>query len=297
MTTAYDIRLVLTHGYASPAGNGRHILRVLPKQIAGRQHVTAHLLEVSPNPTEREESVDFFGNSATSVVHVDPHDRMEIRMSARVEVSAPDVIQESLFDFGDLNESLIDSRDMSSVSPLHFLGPSPRLSPNSEIAAFAADLFQPEIGIAANITRIGANLNAVMTFDPEATTVETDPVDAFRNQRGVCQDYTHIMIIALRSLGIPAGYVSGFLRTRPPPGGVRLEGADAMHAWVQAWCGPTAGWMEYDPTNSCLPATDHIIVAFGRDYLDVSPIIGHLRASGELTSDQAVDVVGVAGSL
>lgn len=291
MSTAYDIRLLLTHSYASPAGNGRHLLRVLPKRVPGRQHVTAHLLEVSPAPTEREDDIDFFGNVATMVVHVDQHERMEIRMSARVELTAPLGAQDSFFDFGNLNESLETSRDLSSDSPLHFLGPSPRLTPVSEIAAFAADLFRPDISITDNIARLGTALNASMTFDPKATTVETDPVDAFRNRRGVCQDYTHIMIIALRSLGIPAGYVSGFLRTTPPPGGSRLEGADAMHAWVRAWCGPTAGWLEYDPTNACIPANDHIVVGIGRDYADVSPIIGHLRASGELQSDQAVDVV------
>ena len=294
MTTSFDLRLVLTHSYASPAGNGRHVLRVVPKMIPGRQHVTAHLLEISPEPLEREESVDFFGNWATTIVHVEQHDRMEIRMSARVDVSSPTGAQDTYLDFGDLSESLENNRDLGKDSPLHFLGPSPRLSPNSEIASFAADHVRPDQNNAANMVRLGEAINALMTFDPRATTVETSPVDAFRNRRGVCQDFTHIMIIALRSLGIPAGYVSGYLRTTPPPGGVRLEGADAMHAWVRVWCGPSAGWIEYDPTNACLTTDDHIVVSYGRDYADVSPIIGNLRASGGLTSSQAVDVVDLA---
>ena len=294
MSMAYDLRLSLTHSYESPADNGRHILRVKPKSITGQQHVTACLLDVLPEPEERFDGTDFFGNATTTVVHVERHDKMEIRMSARVELSPPPYVQGAFSDFEDLEDSLRRSRDLSSGSPLHFLGPSPRLSPDSEIAAFAASLFRPGDGVFTNVVRIGEALHDLMAFDATATTVDTDPVDAFRHRRGVCQDYSHIMILALRSLGIPAGYVSGFLRTVPPPGGLRLEGADAMHAWVQAWCGPVGGWMQYDPTNACLPVTDHIVVGLGRDYADVSPIIGHLRASGELTSAQAVDVIELA---
>jgi transglutaminase-like putative cysteine protease len=102
---------------------------------------------------------------------------------------------------------------------------------------------------------------------------------------------THIMILALQALGIPAGYVSGFLRTLPPPGGVRLEGVDAMHAWVRAWCGSAQGWIEYDPTNACAVGQDHIVVAYGRDYADVSPVRGVLRTTGDQVSVQRVDVI------
>ena len=129
--------------------------------------------------------------------------------------------------------------------------------------------------------RLGEALHGVMTFDATATTVDTNPVDAFKLRRGVCQDYSHIMILALRSLGIPAGYVSGYLRTIPPKGAPRLEGADAMHAWVKAWCGAVVG-------------TDHIVVGYGRDYADVSPDIGHLRSAGNQTTAQSVDVKVVA---
>jgi transglutaminase-like putative cysteine protease len=130
-----------------------------------------------------------------------------------------------------------------------------------------------------------------MTFDPKATDVLTEPAEAFARRRGVCQDFSHIMIAALRGLGIPAGYVSGFLRTIPPRGKRRLEGADAMHAWVQAWCGAEMGWVEYDPTNDLAVAADHIVVARGRDYADVAPVTGALRISGPHKSTQKVDVV------
>jgi transglutaminase-like putative cysteine protease len=132
-----------------------------------------------------------------------------------------------------------------------------------------------------------------MRFDAAATTVETPATEAFAARHGVCQDFTHIMIIALRSLGIPAGYVSGYLRTLPPPGQERLEGADAMHAWVSAWCGPGVGWVEYDPTNAVFAGTDHIVVAYGRDYADVAPVRGAMRTAGGQTSSQSVDVAPV----
>jgi transglutaminase-like putative cysteine protease len=110
----------------------------------------------------------------------------------------------------------------------------------------------------------------------------------------VCQDFSHVLIMALRSLGIPAGYVSGFLRTIPPPGKERLEGADAMHAWVRVWCGEADGYIELDPTNDIPAGSDHIVVGYGRDYADVAPVIGVLKSYGNQKITQAVDVVPVS---
>jgi transglutaminase-like putative cysteine protease len=131
------------------------------------------------------------------------------------------------------------------------------------------------------------------TYDREATKVDTSPVEAFNLKRGVCQDFVHVMIAGLRGVGIPAAYVSGFLRTIPPQGKPRLEGADAMHAWVRAWCGVHAGWIEFDPTNAMIAGADHITIGHGRDYSDISPIVGVLRTSGGHETKQSVDVVRV----
>lgn len=289
----YDIRLNISHRYAGPAGNGRHLLRVLPRQIAGRQRVTAHLIDVSPAPDQRHDSTDFFGNAVSSVTHKNPHSTMTIRMSARVELAPPPVYEGPEIGPNDLRGALGTLRQLDAASPLHFTGPSPRLRPNADIAAFAQDGFDPSRSVADTVTRLGQALHAAMTFDTTATTVDTDAAVAFAKRRGVCQDLSHIMILALRSLGIPAGYVSGFLRTLPPPGRPRLEGVDAMHAWVKAWCGPDQGWIEYDPTNATRVGTNHIVVAYGRDYSDVSPVIGHLRSSGAQTNSQSVDVAWV----
>jgi transglutaminase-like putative cysteine protease len=130
-------------------------------------------------------------------------------------------------------------------------------------------------------------------YDPKATDVETKPGEAFALRKGVCQDFVHVMISGLRGLGIPAAYVSGFLRTNPPPGKPRLEGTDAMHAWVRVWCGQLTGWVEFDPTNAMLAGSDHISIGHGRDYSDISPIMGVLKTSGSHEAAQSVDVVRV----
>lgn len=286
----YDIRLTIAHRYAGSAGNGRHLLRVLPRPLTGRQRVTAHLVDVTPLPDQRHDSVDFFGNAVTTVTHLEAHSKMSIRMSSRVEITAPVAFSGTHLGLGDLHRSLTVHNALDAASPLHFLGPSPRLHPNADIAEFARMNCDPTATVTRIVAQLGEALHRFITFDSTATTVDTDAAEAFAQRRGVCQDLSHIMILALQSLGIPAGYVSGYLRTLPPPGGVRLEGVDAMHAWVQAWCGPDQGWVEYDPTNATFLGTDHIVVAYGRDYSDVSPVIGYLRSSGKQTNSQSVDV-------
>jgi transglutaminase-like putative cysteine protease len=165
--------------------------------------------------------------------------------------------------------------------------------PDAAIAAFARDT-APAGGTAlATLRAVGGALHRAMRFDAGATTVETPAAEAFAARHGVCQDFSHILIGALRALGIPAGYVSGYLRTIPPAGSPRLMGADAMHAWVRAWCGIECGWVDFDPTNDCLVGIDHIVVAIGRDYDDVAPVRGVLRSAGGQISAQEVDVVPI----
>lgn len=286
----YCIRLTIAHFYERPAANSRHLIRVLPRTLPGRQRLTAHLLEILPEPESRAEAWDFFGNATHSCAHRDQHTEMSIRLSCHVEMDAPQLWQDRSPDVARLRSDCEALTDLGPESPLHFHGPSHRLPPNDAIRSFAKDLYRCEDSTVENVIRIGEALHEVMTFDATATTVDTNAADAFRLGRGVCQDFTHIMIIGLQSLGIPSGYVSGYLRTLPPSGGVKLEGADAMHAWVRAWCGPEQGWIEYDPTNATLIGTDHVVVGYGRDYSDVSPVRGHLRSSGGQKNTQAVDV-------
>jgi transglutaminase-like putative cysteine protease len=289
----YQIRLKISHNYSQTATNGRHLIRVLPRQITGRQHLTRSLLNIVPEPETRRDSTDFFENLTATCVHSQAHADMAIELSCYVEMTPSPIWQDTSAPAQELRSLWNASIDLTANSPLHFLGPTPRLTPDKAITDFAKATYNPQVSVAKNVIRIGKALHDTMTFDGHATTVDTDAAEAFRLKRGVCQDFSHIMILALQAVDIPAGYVSGYLRTLPPPGGEKLAGADAMHAWVRAWCGPSQGWIEYDPTNATLVNTDHIVVGYGRDYADVSPLKGHLRSAGGQTNAQAVDVTVV----
>jgi transglutaminase-like putative cysteine protease len=287
----YDIRLHLHYDYAAAAGGGRHQIRVLPSTISGVQRVIAASLSFAPAPTERSDFSDFFGNSVTSIAFRDAHDALDIRMSARVSVSRPEPGLDVSPDIGRLRQELAAVRSLASTSPHHFLTTSSHAGIDTAITGYARDsITGSAAGTAMNLCN---RIHHDFTYDGEATTVRTRASDAFRLKRGVCQDFSHIMIAGLRGIGIPAGYVSGFLRTIPPKGKPRLEGADAMHAWVKVWCGRDAGWQEFDPTNGMRASNDHITVGYGRDYSDVAPIVGVLKTTGGQVGEQAVDVIPV----
>jgi len=291
----YDINLTISHDYQVPSGVGRQLVRMMPRAIAGRQRILAAVLTIDPQPTERADRSDFFGNHVTSVFHDTPHKRSSLCLTARIECLAAVPAQDTSPNLATLRGLLDEMRQLSGEAPLHFLGPSPRIADNPDIAAYARQVTQNAASVLEMVTALGTELHRHIVFDPVATTVDSSAADAFRARRGVCQDMSHIMITGLRSLGIPAGYVSGFIRTNPPKGMPRLEGADASHAWVRAWCGPGNGWVEYDPTNDTFIGADHIVIGFGRDYADVSPVKGvHFSAGGQ-TSKQEVTVIPLEG--
>jgi len=286
----YDIRLQITYEYDRPVAAGRHLLHVMPGDIPGVQEVRSSELTIHPEPTESRDIVDFFGNHATHMAFRDAHDEIAIAVHARVErlVHPP-----SLDMSPDLDTLAIEVRDCRSLdpdSPHHFTAPSPRIRGNRAMTDYARDRTSQAATVMEAARSVCLALHRDMTYDGEATTVETSPEEAFEERHGVCQDYAQIMIACLRGIGVPAGYVSGFLRTIPPEGEPRLEGADAMHAWVSVWCGLETGWVEFDPTNALLVGTDHIVVARGRDYDDVTPVAGVLRTAGSQVTDQSVDV-------
>ena len=287
----YDLNLHMGYVYDVPASGARHVIRVLPLSLPDRQRLIAGSVTVAPNADERTTFIDFFGQQATSVLVRAPHDRLDIRMQARVMVEAPTITADLSPELDELKEELAELWSVGPASPHHLAGPSPRLAEEPQIAAYAREIARPGQTVREIALALCARIHKDFTYDPEATTVDTTPKEAFRLQRGVCQDFAHVMIVGLRSLGIPAGYVSGFLRTIPPPGKERLEGADAMHAWGRGWCGETLGYLELDPTNDIPAGSDHIVVAYGRDYADIAPVVGVLKGYGNQKVVQAVDVV------
>jgi len=287
----YDVTAEIRYDYDAPSVSGRTLLRLMPATLPGEQRLIAGTLAADPPPAERTDSRDFFGNAMTEFAFRDASRTRVFRVQARVERLARAPRLDLSPPLPRLAEEIAALASLAPEAPHHFLAPSPRLRPDPAFAAFARETVPPGMTALAALRALGARLHAEMRFDAAATTVETDPAEAFAARHGVCQDFSHILIACLRALAIPAGYVSGYLRTLPPPGGTRLAGADAMHAWVRAWCGLELGWVDYDPTNDLMVGTDHLRVAVGRDYDDATPLRGVLRSAGAQQSLHRVDVL------
>jgi transglutaminase-like putative cysteine protease len=289
----YDVRQVTTYAYASPAAYAQHILRLVP--IAReRQRVTATALDIDPAPVRRREGRDFFENRTTTIEIDAPHNTLVVKLAARITVEP---VAAADFDatppWESVREMTIASHDLGPQSPVHFIYPSRLISLDPEIRDYVGESFPAGRPILAGAVEVMKRIKADFTYELGATTVTTAPSMSFALRRGVCQDFAHIMISGLRGLGLPAAYVSGYLRTVPRSGAARLEGADAMHAWVMVWCGD-AGWWGLDPTNALIASDDHVVLAIGRDYADAAPIGGVMLGSGQQRLSTAVDVIPVA---
>jgi len=287
----YDIRQTTTYHYASAVAYARHVLRLMPIDRLG-QRVHAAALDIEPAPIERREGHDFFGNRMTWIELNQPHDTLSVRVAARVAVKR-DVTPEATPPWEEIREAAFASIDLSPNSPAHYLFPSRQVSLDPEIRAYAADSFsagRPVLDAAVDLMR---RIKADFVYEIGATTASTTPPMSFALRRGVCQDFAHIMISGMRGLGLPAAYVSGYLRTAQSAGQDRLEGAGAMHAWVLVGCGEDVGWRGLDPTNGIFAGDDHVVLAIGRDYADVAPIDGVIFASGGQRLEVSVSVTPV----
>ncbi|NHK29653.1 transglutaminase family protein [Parvularcula flava] len=292
----YDIRLKLSYRYQGLVGGSRHQLRVAPPSIEGVQRVFSQSLSIDPWPTEQSGFTDFFGNAVTAFANRDPHDRLDVTMETRVEVTRPEPSLDVSADLDGLAADIAASHSLAPQSPHHFLHQGNYTPQTEEMTAYARECTQDSPSVLALADRLCRRIKDEFHYDGTATTVTTTAAEAFAGKSGVCQDFSHVMIAALLGLGVPAGYVSGCLRTEPPEGEERLEGADAMHAWVKVWCGRESGWQEFDPTNGIPASSDHITIGHGRDYADVTPILGMLKTAGEQSAAQAVDVIPVKSS-
>lgn len=253
-----------------------------------------HRMRIRPNPIDLHRRVDFFGNQLTVFSIDENHDELTISAVSRVEVQPQDLQVKSVgYDWQFVSQQLADREDPNWLQASHYLYNSPRVIRSREFADYAERAFQPGVSVfeaASNLTRC---IFKEFKYDCSATETHTPTHKVFLMRKGVCQDFAHIMIGCLRSLGIPARYVSGYLRTIPPPGKSKLIGADQSHAWVAAYCGQAQGWIEFDPTNNTVCSTDHIPIAWGRDYTDVVPVRGAYLGGGESSLSVSVDVAEV----
>jgi len=283
----YDIRQATIYRYASSVAHARHVLRLTPIDRIG-QRVHAAALDIEPAPMARREGHDFFGNRVTWVELDRPHDTLSVRVGARVAVKR-DIALEATPPWEVIRDAAFASVDLSPNSPTHYLFSSRQVSLDPEIRAYAAESFavgRPILEAAVDLMR---RIKTDFTYEIGATTASTTPPMSFALRRGVCQDFAHIMISGMRGLGLPAAYVSGYLRTGQPSDKDKLQGAGAMHAWVVG-CGEEVGWRGLDPTNGIFAGNDHAVLAIGRDYADVAPIDGVIFASGGQRLEVSVSV-------
>lgn len=277
--------------YQTSVTLARFNVRLRPAAWPG-QVLLEHSLKVDPLPwTIQHEFGPWVVNRSYLFIR-DPLKRLSIESRFRMEVVPPsfDPSTAASPSVAETRSLALAQADLSALGPAAYLYASPFCPPTPAIAHWAQSCFDPD----TPILRAGANLmgkiHREFTYDGKATEADTLPGESFAQKRGVCQDFAHIMIVAARAYGIPAAYVSGYLRTLPPPGKPRLIGVDATHAWVALWCGPQIGWVGFDPTNNTFTATDHIFTAMGRDYADVAPIDGVFHGGGGQKMTVSVDV-------
>ena len=286
----YDIRHVTTYGYESPVSFARCSLRLEPTSGDGQQLIS-HTVDIRPRPADRTVRRDFFGTHTESILIETPHRHLRIDSRSRVSVSrsAPGRATQGPA-WENVRDVAFAATSLGPASPIGYVFASPLVPVQQPVTAYAGVSFPPRGGILAGGVDLMHRIRNQFKYDPKATVISTPLAEVFEKRRGVCQDFAHLMIAGLRGLGLPAAYVSGYLRTIPPPGQPRLQGADATHAWVSLWCGEQLGWIGFDPTNDLLVENDHIELAVGRDFSDVSPVDGIIVGSPKQKLGVAVDV-------
>jgi transglutaminase-like putative cysteine protease len=285
----YKIVHRTTYRYKHPVSVGTHAACLKPRALPHRQ-LSRSQLHIQPRPATRTERVDFFGNLLCFFTIQEPH--RELMVEARSEV----VIQEQPMPSPQLPphweeaaRSVPADLSAAGLEAYQFGFESPRIRVRPEFADYARQSFTPGRPMPDALLDLTARIHKDFQFDSKSTNVRTTPEEVFKKRRGVCQDFAHLQIACLRSLNLTARYVSGYLRTYPPPGQPRLVGADASHAWVSAYC-PGIGWLDVDPTNNIVPSNGHVTLAWGRDYGDVSPLRGLILGGGSHTLKVAVDL-------
>jgi transglutaminase-like putative cysteine protease len=284
-TVTYDVVHTTRYAYAETVSVSHHVARLSPRTLSWQECLT-HVLEVEPRPLVQTSYADYFGNLTTFFAMQGPHAKLRVTARSTVSVSPRTVPEPSDTPAWEV----ATDRTALPLDALDALFDSLSIAAAPAFAGYARQSFPAGRPLLEAVVELTARIYDDFTFDPGATTVTTPLAEVFELRRGVCQDFTRVEIACLRSLGIPALYVSGYLETAPPPGKPRRIGADASHAWLAVHC-PGQGWIDVDPTNNMLPSTGHITLAWGRDYADVSPIRGVILGGGGHSLQVSVDVV------
>ena len=289
----FEVSHRTTYSYGRPVLRSQHLVYMTPR-CDGRQSVHRHGLLIEPAPVVKVAREDYFGNRSAILTIEERHAELIVHARSTVEVVPPVLPEpEATTTWEQATSKAASGEGALDIGVLQFVSASRHTKPLQAALDYARPSFSPQRPILDAALDLTRRVHRDFIFDSTATDIATPVSHVLRERRGVCQDFAHLALTCLRSLGLPARYVSGYLLTRPPPGEAKLKGADASHAWVSVWV-PEAGWVDLDPTNGLLPTDEHITVAWGRDFADVSPISGVLLGGGRQRIDVAVDVTAIA---
>jgi transglutaminase-like putative cysteine protease len=288
----YSIDHKTAYNYAVPVHQSYHLLHLAPREVPN-QEIIRHRLSVEPAPGIRWDGTDYFGNPYSVLNMEDEHGQLVVKSESVIDVNPSDpvdILQSASWQ--ELANRSFTTEPQTNKDIWPFAAASRHAHPLPELADYAMESFPAKRPVMECVRELTTRIFNDFTFDPSATDVSTPVATVLEQRRGVCQDFAHLQIAALRSLNLPARYVSGYILTHPPEGQVKLQGADASHAWISTWA-PECGWIDFDPTNDLIPHGEHITIAYGRDYDDVSPISGVLLGGGAHSVDVAVDVIAL----
>jgi transglutaminase-like putative cysteine protease len=285
----YKITHTTTYFYGEPVPLSHNLVHLKPRENQ-RQTLLNFSLLVQPNPIIRSERIDFFANAVTWFAIQEPHKSLRITARSLVDVKPFEPPKEFWWPAWDEVARLLpERRETQSLDAQQFVSDSPYVNRAPELAEYARPCFPPGRPLLDCVTELNDRIYREFKFDKNATVVGTPVLEVLRHRHGVCQDFAHLQIGCLRSLGLAARYVSGYLCTQPPPGSQRIVGGDASHAWVSVFF-PDFGWIDFDPTNGCIPSAGHITLGWARDYDDISPVRGVVVGGRRHSLQVSVDV-------
>ncbi|WP_439886328.1 transglutaminase family protein [Pseudomonas sp. MBLB4123] len=295
-STTYQVIHDTHYRYSASVSLAQQLAHLWPRPCPW-QHCHERRLQVSPSPSQRRDEFDVFGNPLTRLVFERPHDALVVGTRLRIEVLArPPLALRDSPPWESISGALSYSGQAlpdALLEAARYRFESPYVRIKQAFVDYAADCFPARRPLLLAVQALMGKIFGEFTFDAVATQVATPLLQVLEARRGVCQDFAHLMLACLRSRGLAARYVSGYLLTQPPPGQPRLIGADASHAWISVYC-PRQGWVDFDPTNNVLPALEHITLAWGRDFADVSPLRGVILGGGSHDPEVSVTVLPLA---
>lgn len=293
----FRVRHVTRYRYASRVSHCYNLAYVVPRDT-DRQQCLKNRVSVSPRPAITHKRADYFGNKAYHFEIQTPHTELSITADSEVQLTSNgrEMDLDLGIAYGQVKPYLRKHNSRRVIEAREFLLNSPMVETTAALADYARPSFDANRSLKSCVRDLNTRIFSEFTYDPAFSTIATPLEDVLAHRRGVCQDFAHLQVGCLRAMGIPAKYVSGYIETLPKPGEEKLVGADATHAWVAYFC-PDEGWVEFDPTNNTMAGTQHIVTAFGRDYVDVTPVKGVIFGGGEApVLDVSVDVARIADS-